>query len=517
LDNKLTLPVIVAVTDGILWPVPGTETGAASQAIHNVLPGSQITSLNGSSHNTVKASAGLAEPGTLTFEKFVYDSREVTPGAFFVALPGEVTDGHNFVAEAVKRGAKGCLIRQNWAAQQPALDRQVAWVAVEETLAAFQKLTAYWRNRFTGLKVIGITGSVGKTSTKELIAAVLGQRFQVFKTPKSINTEQSILPVLLTLQPSDQVAVVEMGAGYVFGELERLCRVARPQIGVVLNVSHSHIGRLKSLENIARNKSELVQSLPPASEGGVAVLNGDDFRVKAMASQTPARPFLYGLDSSYDLWASEVEGLGLEGLRFKAHYQGQARLLTLPLLGRHSVHTALAAIAVGLLCGLDWPEIEQGLLDRGAQVRLIVLPGLNGSTVVDDSYNASAVSTIAALELLGDIKLPAEGRRLAVLGDMLELGDFEQEAHYQVGRKAAQVVDRLVVVGPLAWLAGEEARRQGLDGDKILFAASKAEAVEWLKVNLGPGDYVLIKASRGSHLEEIVEAVSRKAGTGEQV
>ncbi len=500
MDNKLTLSVIVAVTEGMLWTLPEAQVGTAPLSTHYVLPESQNFSPTASPNNP-------ARPGTLTFEKFVYDSREVTPGAFFVALPGEVTDGHHFIAEAVARGAGACLVRQDWVAQQPDLDRQVAWVMVAETLAAFQKLTTYWRNQFTDLTVIGVTGSVGKTSTKELMAAVLGQRFQVFKTPKSVNTEQSILPVLLKLQTSDQVAVIEMGAGYFLGELKRLCRVAQPRIGVVLNVSHSHIGRLKSLENIARNKSELVQSLPPASVGGVAVLNGDDFRVKAMASQTQARPFFYGLDSSFDLWASEVEGLGLEGIRFKTHYQGQIRQLSLPLLGKHSVHTALAAIAVGLLCGIDWPEIELGLTDRGAQVRLLILPGFNGSTVIDDSYNASAVSTVAALELLKDIKLSVAGRRLAVLGDMLELGDFEQEAHYQVGRKAAEIVDHLIVVGPLAQMIGEEAFRQGLAEEKILFASSKAEAIEWLHANLRPDDYLLIKASRGSRLEEIVEKV----------
>jgi len=177
------------------------------------------------------------------------------------------------------------------------------------------------------------------------------------------------------------------------------------------------------------------------------------------------------------------------------------------LLGKHSVHTALAAIAVALLCGMDWPEIEQGLQDRGAQVRLVLLPGANGSTIIDDCYNASAVSTLAALELLKDIKLSPEGRRLAVLGDMLELGDFEQEAHFQVGRKAVEVVDAFVVVGPLATLAGEEALRQGMPSEKVIFADSKAGAAEWLRENLQPHDYVLIKASRGSRLEEIVEKV----------
>ncbi|MBN9388348.1 MAG: UDP-N-acetylmuramoyl-tripeptide--D-alanyl-D-alanine ligase [Chloroflexi bacterium] len=499
MDNKLTLPVIIAATGGSLWASPATGAGASFTTPYTspVAPDSDSTSTN----------PGSDSQGALTFDRFVYDSREVTPGAFFVALPGEVTDGHNFIKSALAGGATGCLVRQDWVAQQSELDPGVAWVVVPETLGAFQKLTAYWRNQFSDLTVIGVTGSVGKTSTKELMAAVLGQQFQVFKTPKSINTEQSILPILLKLQASDQVAVVEMGAGYELGELRRLCGVAQPRIGVVLNVSHSHIGRMGSLENIALNKSELVQSLPPATQGGVAVLNGDDFRVKGMANVTTARIFYYGLEPSYDLYASEVEGLGLDGIRFKVHYAGQTRTLALPLLGKHSVHTALAAIAVALLCGMDWPEIEQGLQDRGAQVRLVLLPGANGSTIIDDCYNASAVSTLAALELLKDIKLSPEGRRLAVLGDMLELGDFEQEAHFQVGRKAVEVVDAFVVVGPLATLAGEEALRQGMPSEKVIFADSKAGAAEWLRENLQPHDYVLIKASRGSRLEEIVEKV----------
>lgn len=500
MDNKLTLPVIVTATGGSLWTPPAFGNADAPQ------PASSGSISSPISRSTNPGPADMA-PGVLTFDKFVYDSREVSPGAFFVALPGEATDGHNFVKDAVANGAAGCLVRSDWVSGQNDLDPKVAWITAPDTLAAFQKLTAYWRDQFQDLIVIGVTGSVGKTSTKELMTAVLGQRFQVFKTPKSVNTEQSVLPVLLKLQASDQVAVVEMGAGYEFGELRRLCGVARPRVGVVLNVSHSHIGRLGSLENIALNKSELVQSLPAASEGGVAVLNGDDFRVKAMAARTEARIFYYGLDPSFELYASHIEGLGLDGIRFHAHYQGAARSLTLPLLGRHSVYTALAAIAVGLLTGMDWPEIETGLQDRGTQVRLVLLSGLNGSTIIDDSYNASAVSTVAALELLNDIKLSPAGRKLAVLGDMLELGDFEQEAHFQVGRKAAEVVDTFVVVGPLATLAGHEAIRAGLRPERVIFASSKAEAIEWLGANLRQHDYLLIKASRGSRLEEVVNGV----------
>ncbi|HEX2912779.1 MAG TPA: UDP-N-acetylmuramoyl-tripeptide--D-alanyl-D-alanine ligase [Chloroflexia bacterium] len=507
MNNKLTLPVVLTATGGKLRTPE--KTGSSSNrppATSEALPGSQST-IDNPGFGQSPVLTLTPDESTLTFEKVVYDSREVSPGSLFVALPGEVTDGHNFISVAVANGASACIVRRDWAEQQSALASNVAWVIVEETLPAFQKLAAYWRNQFNTLTVIGITGSVGKTSTKELMSSVLGQHYQVFKSPKSINTEQSLLPVLLKLQATDQVAVVEMGAGYVFGELERLCAVAQPRIGVVLNVSHSHLGRMKTLDNIARNKSELVRSLPPASEGGVAVLNGDDERVKAMSDLTEARPFFYGTRPEYDLWASDIESFGLEGIAFTAHYQNQAYRLRLPLLGRHSVHTALAVIAVGLLCGVNWQEIETGLADQGAQVRLLVLPGLNGSTIIDDSYNASAVSTVAALDLLSDIRLPEGGRRLAVLGDMLELGTFEEEAHRIVGRRAAQVVDTLLVVGPLAHLAGQEAIQDGLPAEKVIFAAEKSEVVNWLHGHLRRGDYLLIKASRGSHLEEIVEKV----------
>lgn len=498
MDKKLTLPEVISATGSKLLD---TSRASISPENYNSVANSSTPSALYSATSNV-----LTSPeSTLTFEKVVYDSREVLPGALFVALPGEVTDGHLFIEEALKRGATAFLVRENWASKQEALSANATWLVVPDTLTAFQKLAAYWRNQFPDLNVIGITGSVGKTSTKELVAAVLGQRYHVFKSPKSVNTEQSLLPVLLKLQAEDQQAVIEMGAGYVFGELERLCSVAKPRIGLVLNVSHSHLGRMGSLENIARNKSELVRSLPSAAKGGIAVLNGDDVRVKAMAMLTSARPFYYGLRPQFDLWASEIEGFGLDGIAFTANYNGEQRRLRLPLLGKHSVHTALAAAAIGLLCDLSWDEIEAGLKDRAAQVRLVVLAGLNGSTIIDDSYNASAVSSVAALDLLEDTTVA--GRKLAVLGDMLELGTFEEEAHRIVGRRAAMVAEKLVVVGPLAQTIGQEAIANGLPAEQVLFAGGKDEVVEWLKRELQPGDHLLIKASRGAGLEEIVERV----------
>lgn len=495
---KLTLPVVVAATGGVLLD-PNQSTSSF---------GSQLFPVNDDSPSTRLAGAVLAPAAsTLTFEKVVYDSREVLPGTLFVALPGEVTDGHNYLSEAIAKGATACLVARSWLEQQSSLNPAIAWIVAEETLPAFQKLAAWWRNQFQALEVLGITGSVGKTSTKELISAVLEQRYQVFKSPKSVNTEQSLLPVLLRLSPQDQVAVIEMGAGYVFGELERLCSVAKPRIGIVLNVSHSHLGRMGSLENIARNKSELVRSLPSAAEGGIAILNGDDVRVKAMYTLTQARPFFYGTQPEFDLWASEIETFGLQGLAFTANYQGQTHRINLPLLGKHSVYTALAAIAAGLLLGLSWQAIETGLNQPEAQVRLLVLAGLNGSTIIDDSYNASAVSTVAALDLLADVHPTSGSRKIAALGDMLELGVFEEEAHRIVGRRAAQVADLLIVVGALGRIIGEEAIRQGLASEKVQFAADTTEAANFLQTILQSGDYLLVKASRGARLDEVVSKV----------
>ncbi|NWJ94226.1 MAG: UDP-N-acetylmuramoyl-tripeptide--D-alanyl-D-alanine ligase [Chloroflexi bacterium] len=504
MNKKLTLSELVYATQGTL--VEANRAALSLEKLENsFLAGSSNVA---ESFHPAKALTLASLAGTLTFEKVVYDSREVSPGTLFVALPGELTDGHRFIEEALVRGATALLVRESWLAEQSRLAEGVYWVAVPDTLLAFQKLAAYWRKQFPSLQVIGITGSVGKTSTKELVASLLEQRYHILKSPKSVNTEQSMLPVLLQLQTKDEYAVLEMGAGYVLGELERLCSVAKPRLGLVLNVSHSHLARMGSLENIARSKAELVSSLPSAAEGGIAILNGDDPLVKAMADLTLARPFYYGLQHNYDLWADEIETFGLEGIAFTAHYQGQKHHLRLPLLGRHNVYTALAAAAVGLTCNLSWAEIEAGLQNRQALVRLVALPGLNGSTIIDDRYNASAVSTLAALNLLAEAKVV--GRKLAVLGDMFELGSFAEEAHQLVGRRAAEVVDKLAVIGTLAQTVGRAAFSAGLPASQIIFAVSKDEIVEWLKTELAPGDYLLIKASRGMMLEDIVERVRAK-------
>lgn len=454
----------------------------------------------------------------VAYSETVIDSRLATPGSLFVALSGEKVDGHHFLANAVARGASAVLVQRSQVADldpgRPfvvadatgaglagATPETVLLIAVDNPLAALQRLAAYHRGLFTP-KVIGITGSVGKTSTKEVMAAVLRRRYSTLKNPRSYNTESTLPISLLQLEAHHEVAVLEMGA-YGPGDISLLAAIARPDIGIVTNVGPSHMERMGSLETVARAKSELVQALPA---NGYAILNIDDPRVRAMANVTPARPFFYGLDPAADLYADEIESRGLGGIAFRAHYAGDAVVLKLPLLGRHSVHTALAAAAAGLLLGLGWDAIIDGLRDESAQLRLLAVPSASGATLIDDTYNASPASSLAALNLLAEL----DGRRIVVLGDMLELGEVEEEAHRVVGRRVAEVADLLISVGPRARWIADEARISGMGAGQITMLASNAEAIELLRGLLLTSDTVLIKGSRGVAMEVIVEALQQQ-------
>ncbi|MCX7853124.1 MAG: UDP-N-acetylmuramoyl-tripeptide--D-alanyl-D-alanine ligase, partial [Caldilineales bacterium] len=299
--------------------------------------------------------------------------------------------------------------------------------------------------------------------------------------------------------------VLEMGF-YVEGEIAQLCRWAQPHIGVVTNIGPIHLERAGSMEAIFRGKSELVQALPA---DGYAVLNWDDDWVRQMAPLTRAAIFRYGLGPEADLWADEIHSEGLEGIRFRFHRRlptGKEEVLHvhLPLLGRHAVHTALRAAAVGLIAGLAWEDIIAGLRDVNAQVRIEIVPGPRGSTLIDDTYNASPPSTIAALNLLADL----QGRRIAVLGDMLELGSYAETGHRLVGGRAAAVVDELVTVGTLARWIADEAARLGLPAARIHPVADADAAFAVLQELIAPGDFVLIKGSRALGLEHLVQRLS---------
>ena len=456
---------------------------------------------------------------TTVITEAVIDSRQVIPGSLFVAIPGEKVDGHNFIDEAFRRGASFALIQQDVDASFRSLDlRSVSsgdvftrenlapplCLRVDNTVSALQQIARYWR-RTLDLRVIGITGSVGKSTTKEMIAEVLSTRYRTLKSPGNLNNEIGLPLTLLKLSSGHQRAVLEMGF-YVPGEIAFLCDIALPQIGVVTNIGTVHAERAGSQEAIARGKSELVQALPPAPEG-VAILNFDDPWVRKMEEKTKARVFFYGLSPEANLWADNVTGLGLEGIRFRLHYRGETLHVKIPLIGRHSVHTALRAAAVGLAEGMSWQEILEGLNQGHTQLRLAAVRSQNGALLLDDTYNASPESMLAALNLLDEL----EGRKVAVLGDMLELGTYERAGHEMVGLRAAQVANVLLTLGTRAHMIADAARRAGMKKSSIFEFDDFDPLMEWLAANLGKEDSVLIKGSHGLRMDRITSMLEARS------
>lgn len=430
-------------------------------------------------------------PADRAFDRAVIDSRQVQPGDLFFALRGEHRNGHDFVQDALARGAAGLVVERPLEAPP-----EVAVFQVSDSLSALQRLAAHWRARHD-VRVVGVTGSVGKTTCKEIIAAVLGTRRRVLKSTANLNTEIGLPLTLLELTADHQCSVLEM-AMYGPGEIDLLCHIARPQIGVVTNVGPVHLERLGSIAAIAAAKAELVAALPP---DGVAVLNGDDPSVAAMASRTKAHVLLYGQSQHCHIRGDDLASHGLEGISFRLTYEGRDRRVEAPLPGRHHLYPALAAAAVGLAEGMTLAEVATALREARPELRLRVLTASGGATILDDSYNASPQSMLAALDLLAELP----GRRIALLGEMRELGTAEEEGHRQVGQRAVACADLVMVVGERARPLYEAARAQG--PAEVRFLASTQEAAPILREELQPGDYLLVKASRAVALESVVDAL----------
>ncbi len=453
------------------------------------------------------------EAASLVISEAAIDSRQVIPAGMFVALPGERVDGHDFIQQAFERGAHLAIIQKDIQYRCPVIDMRAGSIGqqmtlpnppfclrVDDSLAALQKIAALWRRKLN-IRVIGVTGSVGKSTTKELIAEVLTQRFRVLKNAGNQNNEIGLPLTLLRLGPGHQVAVLEMGFYYP-GEISFLCDLAQPQVGVITNIGTVHAERAGSQEEIAKGKAELVQALPPAPKG-VAILNFDDPLVRSMAEKTQANIFFYGLDPSADLWADDIESDGLAGIRFQLHFHSEVLHIRAPMIGRHSVHTILRAAAVGLVEGLTWQEIIDGLQHSHSQLRLVAVHTESGALILDDSYNASPESTLAALNLLDEM----EGRKVAVLGDMLELGPYEKQGHDMVGVRTAEVANRLITVGQLGKLIADAALQAGFPLQNITSVDDVPAAIELLRQTLVKGDIALVKGSHGLRMDRIVSAL----------
>jgi UDP-N-acetylmuramoyl-tripeptide--D-alanyl-D-alanine ligase len=444
----------------------------------------------------------LLRPTTVTsISGAAVDSRHVTSGSLFVALHGERVDGHRFVSEALRNGAAAALVEH-------AVDidgRDGALIGVADPLVALQELAAWWRGR-SPVRVVGITGSTGKTIAKEIVADLLGSTRDVLRNEGNLNSESGLPMTLLQLEPHHELAVLEMSM-YTEGEIARLAQIARPEVGVVLAVHPTHLQRAGSIEAIARAKSELPQALP---SDGLAVLNADDARVAAMASVTPAPVRTYGLSEGADVRADDVVSRGVEGTEFTLRAPWAERRLRSGTPGRHLVPHALAAIAVAERFAIPMEDVEAALAAGShAEHRMAIGQAASGATLVDDSYNASPVSVAAALDFLAETPRPVGRRRLAVLGDMLELGPDEERLHREIGSKVAVVADALLAVGERgAWIA-DAASAAGLR--EVAQVHDVDEAVEAVERALapGPGDVMLVKASRGVELDRLVAALER--------
>ncbi len=429
------------------------------------------------------------------------DSRQVTPGCCFVALRGHTSDGHRFVADAIRSGAAAALVSTP-VSLPPDLD--AALILVTDPLTALQELAAWWRGR-SAVRVVGITGSTGKTIAKEIVADVLARSVRTLRNEGNLNSETGLPLTLLHLDARDGAAVLEMSM-YTEGEIARLAQIARPEVGVVLSVHPTHLERAGSIDAIARAKAELPAALPPE---GMAILNLDDPRVAAMRGGTRAAVRTYGFSPGADVRAIDVDSRGMAGTVFTLVAGWGVRRLRSGTPGRHMVPHALAAAAVAERFGVPLDEVADALAaGSSAPHRMALREARGGATIVDDSYNASPVSVTAALDFLAETPLAPGRRRFAILGDMLELGPDEERLHREVGIRAAGVVDALIGVGERGRWIADAARSRGLARVAVAPDADAALAIVDRELAPGPGDLLLIKGSRGMALDALVEALA---------
>ena len=431
------------------------------------------------------------------------DSRTLEVGEAFFAIRGHRLDGHAFVKDAAARGAS-CMVVHNLPDEIP---RHVPVILVDDTTRALGRLALFHRSRFP-VSVVAVTGSNGKTTTKELIAAILARLGPVLKSEASFNNQWGLPLTLLKLRAEHHAVVLEMGANQ-RGEIATLAAIARPTVGVVTTVAAAHTEFFGSLEEVQREKASLVRAIPPE---GRAILNRDDLRVGAMASLARCPVILYGISAEADVRAVGSVDETVEGVSFTLAIRGDRSPVRLAFAGRHNVLNALAGAAAGSALGLSLAEIVEGLERARPLKGRCVWRRAGGVRILDDTYNANPAAVDAALAVLARAR--SAGRILVALGDMLELGEIAEAAHREAGRKLAQLgVAEFVGVGPLARHAVDAAREAGLLESH--HSETTEDAVAFLLKRLAPGDYLLVKGSRGMRMERVVDALVARMGGGE--
>ncbi|MGC1453667.1 MAG: UDP-N-acetylmuramoyl-tripeptide--D-alanyl-D-alanine ligase [Nitrospirota bacterium] len=428
------------------------------------------------------------------------DSRTIREGELFVAIKGDRFDGHDFVPEVIKRGAWGALVERTVLEDKfSVLGGLKNILPVEDTLTALQEM-AYSHRRTFAVPVVGITGSNGKTTTKEMLAGILQQLGPVLKNEGNLNNHIGVPLTLLRLNAGHKAAVVEMGMS-ALGEIDTLARFIGPDVGVITNIGPAHLEFLKSMDLVAQAKGELFNHL---KSDGMAVLNADDRFFDTLKKKFGGRVLSFGIEEKADVCATDIRQ-EQNFTDFTIRSDGSTVNVRLRAVGKHNVYNALAAAAAALAVGMSIDAVKYGLDDFMPAALRSELRQVQGRTVLVDCYNANPASMDAALATLGSLR--SGGRAIAVLGDMLELGKVSVEAHRTIGATAARLgVDLVITLGPLAKHVGEGAIDAGMSKDRVLEAASQIEAAVLLKKLSRPGDAVLIKGSRGMKMEKILEA-----------
>lgn len=425
------------------------------------------------------------------------DTRTIGEDAVFVALRGEKFDGHDFIEQAVSLGAAAVIVDD---AGRLYPDGDYTIFVVKNTLKAYQDLALYHRRRFA-IPVVAVTGSVGKTSTRSLIATVLSQKYNVLQTEKNFNNEIGLPRTLLQLTGEHGACVVEMGMRGL-GQIKELADIAEPTIGVVTNVGKSHIELLGSQANIAKAKGELVEAL---GTDGTAVLNGDDKRVAAMAEKCKGKTVSFGIKENAPVMAGAIK-TDEKGISFTCRCFDQVMDVHMSVLGRHNVYNALAAVAVGRLLGMSEHQMQKGLAEyKGVPMRQELIH-LEDLTFINDAYNANPASMAEAVHTLMSV---ASGRKIAVLGGMLELGDWTKEEHEKIGSLlAAEKADALIALGDEAMYIADGAEQKGMKN--VYKVRTHKEGAEILRKIAVAGDTILLKGSRGFAMEKILPYFERK-------
>lgn len=423
------------------------------------------------------------------------DSRRVKAGDLFVAIPGEKVDGHKFIPDVLKKGA--------YALSQQSLDVDGAYILVEDTVTAMKRLARFYRNTLD-IKVVGITGSVGKTSTKEMIASVLGTKFRVHKTQGNFNNGIGLPLTIFQIEKEHQVAVLEMGISE-FGEMHELADMAQPDIMVITNIGLCHLENLKTRDGILKAKTESFAHLKP---DGVVILNGDDDKLSTVEQVAGRKPVFYGIRGrnlcETSVCADAVTEHGLEGMTAEFHTPQGDMEVFIPIPGEHNIYNALAATCVAEQLGLSMDEIKCGIAAASTISGRTNLIHTKGMTVIDDCYNANPVSMKASLDVLSK----AGGRKIAVLGDMGELGEDEKRLHYEVGTYAGTLpIDLLFCVGILSGKLAEGAKKQN-PALTVKHYATREEMTEELLATVKEGDTVLVKASHFMEFPKVVAALT---------